>query len=442
MITIDQLTEGQKEAFEKAKELILKADSQNGNFKASTNHLTINGPAGTGKTTMMKFLISWARSQGITGMVLAAPTHQSKKVLANATGEEVSTIHSILRINPTTYEEKQFFEQKKAPDLQSCKVLICDEASFYNMKLFDILMNSIMPWTIVISIGDKEQLRPSDDDGAISRFFTDRRFEQVYLTEVKRSNGPIIKVATEVRNGGWIRECIEDNQGVFQNNSVKGFLDNYFKIVKDADDLFETRGFAYTNKSVNKFNEIVRKILYKTEYPFIKDEVLVMQAPLINSVKYEGKSYQEIIFNNGELCRVIDVQETNKVLRCRGTDFKLDVNYFRLKLESIDNPGQTEYINTIYSEQEQASFHYYMGKVVQQYKSGSSKAYWDDFWEIKNSFHDVKAIPFSTIHKGQGSTVDNSFLYTPCTVKNAEPDLAKQLIYVGLTRPRYNVHYV
>jgi ATP-dependent exoDNAse (exonuclease V) alpha subunit len=440
MITIDQLTKGQFDSLQQAKILIQEATKNEGNWHQRTKHLTINGPAGTGKTTMMKFLVSWLRDEGIPGIALAAPTHQAKKILANMTGEEVSTIHSILKINPTTYEEKQFFEQSAPPDLSKIRVLICEECSFYDIKLFEILMNSIQPWTIIIGIGDKAQLRPADDSG-VSRFFTDQRFEQAHLTEIKRSNMPIIEVATEIRNGGWVRENIVDGAGVKQDKSVSEFMVDYFKVVKKIDDLYETRMFAYTNNSVDTLNKIIRKTLYNTEDAFIVGEPIVMQEPLIRNINYEGKKFQEIVFNNGEYLEITEIKPLSTSLKCRNTEYKLNLNYFQLKVKSIDT-GETGTINTISDKNELNNLYVFLGKVAQDYKSGTIKAFWDDFWKIKNNFHRVKPLPVSTIHKGQGSTVDNSFLYTPCITKYAEPDLASQLLYVGVTRARHNVNYV
>lgn len=439
MITIDQLTEGQRNAFEHAKSLILKANELNGVHTAKVQHLTINGPAGTGKTTMMKFLVSWLTENGIPGVALAAPTHQAKKVLTNIVGEEASTIHSILKINPTTYEEKQFFEQKQAPDLSKIRVLICEEASMYDLKLFEILMNSVMPWTIIIGIGDDAQLRPSD--GTKSRFFTDVRFKQVHLTEIKRSNAPIIEVATDIRNGKWISENVIDGQGVFKSESIKTFMASYFDVVKSPDDLFETRMFAYTNDSVDTLNSIIRKRLYSTEEPFIEGEIVVMQEPLINEITFEGKRYQEIIFNNGELIEIKSIKKHSKQLKCQNVDFVRSINFHIIQATSVDT-GETAYINVIDNKQELNSFYMFLGKVADIYKSGQVKAHWKDFWAIKNMFHKIKALPASTIHKGQGCTINNSFMYTPCILKYAETDLAQELMYVGVTRARNNVYYV
>ena len=115
-LQFDDLTEGQQNAFNAALEAM----------KTKGQHITINGPAGTGKTTLTKFLINHLIRTGESGIMLAAPTHQAKKVLSKLAGMEAQTIHSLLKINPTTYEDATLFEQSDAPDLSECRVLICD----------------------------------------------------------------------------------------------------------------------------------------------------------------------------------------------------------------------------------------------------------------------------------------------------------------------------
>ena len=106
-LQFDDLTEVQQNSFNAALEAM----------KTTGQHITINGPAGTGKTTLTKFLINHLVRTGESGIMLAAPTHQAKKVLSKLAGMEAQTIHSLLKINPTTYEDATLFEQSDVPDL-------------------------------------------------------------------------------------------------------------------------------------------------------------------------------------------------------------------------------------------------------------------------------------------------------------------------------------
>lgn len=437
LLTVDDLNEGQLNAFNSALESI----------KEKT-HITINGPAGTGKTTLTKFLIDHLIESGEKGVMLAAPTHQAKDVLSKLSGMAASTIHSLLKINPTTYEDATVFQQADVPDLSKCRVLICDEASMYDRELFKILMASIPRWCTIIALGDIAQLRPvspNSREPELSAFFFHDAFKQVSLTEVMRSNAPIIEVATSIRNGGWIENNVIDGNGVHSliesGASVKNFFKKYFEIVKDADDLFDNRMLAYTNKSVDTLNSVVRKKLYETEIPFIKDEVLVMQEPLINRHSFEGKSFSDVVFNNGEMVRIISCFECVEDLYIRGYNKKSSVKAWNIQLRSVTTDNIAS-IKVIHDQEELNKFQYYMSQSAAEFKNTRDKRpNWQGWWEIKGKFHKVKPLPCSTIHKSQGTTVDSVFLYTPC-IHSCDAELAQQLLYVGTTRAKNNVYFI
>lgn len=439
-LKFDDLNEGQKAAFN----AVLEVLDQRG------KHITINGPAGTGKTTLTKFLINHLIDSGEKGVMLAAPTHQAKKILANLAGMDAHTIHSLLKISPTNYEDQTAFEQSDAPDLSECRVLICDEVSMYDRELFRILMTSVPRWCTIIGLGDVAQIRPVAPGSSIpelSAFFFNEHFVQANLTEVMRSNAPIIKVATEIRQGSWIRENLVDGAGVHdlnsQGKSVANFLQKYFEIVPDADALFDNRMLAYTNKSVDSLNGIIRKRLYETDLPFIKHEVLVMQEPLIKTHTFEGKKFTETIFNNGELVRIHDCKEITVNLEIKTFSEKLPIKAWSLDVQGVDS-DMVATIQVIADEQEQNKFQFYLSRAASEFKAMKGhgpKPNWKDWWKLRNSFLKVKALPVGTVHKSQGSTVDSVFLYTPCMHK-ADPALAQQLLYVGCTRAKNNVYFI
>jgi len=446
MLTFDDLTDGQKAAFTRALDLIsrnqLKRD-QNQNGRAT--HITIRGSAGTGKTTLTKFLLNELFTRGVNGVVLCAPTHQAKKELANASGRASYTLHTVFKVNPVTLEENQIFEQRATPDLSALRVLVVDEASMNGRKMFDIVMNSIPAWCTVLAIGDYAQLRPVEPGESVpqrSPFFTDPRFEQVELTQVKRYDGPLIQVATDIRNGKWIYHCEKDGHGALQQPDFRSMMTNYFKHVRTLDDLRANRMMAYTNATVDKLNEIVRKYLYKTSVPFIKDEILVMQEPLTIEHSLGGKTLQEIVLTNGQYVRVLQAQERTMNIKARGME-PLTLKYWQLEVES-DDEGE-DYckvkLNVLVDPHEMNKHFIYQSNTAQLYKSGTVKAQWKDYWKNKSLFTKVKAFPAQTIHKSQGATFDRSFLMTGC-IHKADVELAQELLYVGATRAREDLFWM
>lgn len=442
MIAFEDLNEGQQSCFE---EIIAAIKRGKGEW------LTLNGPAGTGKTTLTKFILEYLTRNGILGVILAAPTHAAKKVLSKLSGTEAQTIHRVLKINPTTYEDQDIFEQREAPDMSKCMVLICDEGSMYDGKLIKIIRGSVPSWCVVIGIGDRHQLQPVEPGETLARispFFTMPHVKQLYLTQVMRSNAPIIDIATNIRNGGWFEEKIVDGHGVhgFQSTTaLKDFMREYFTVVKDADYLLNNRMFAFMNKSVEKLNNIIRRKLYETEAPYIVGEIVVMQEPYMKEIQYDGKKFTEMIFNNGQMVRIKDIMHTSMPLSAKGIGMKQHVAYWELQVESADEDDDY-YLETIkiLDEAYFDKFHFFLAKVATEYKAmkhSGQKPQWNDFWKAKRMFQKVRALPVSTIHKSQGLTVDSSFIYTPC-MHIAEATLASQLAYVGITRARTDAYFV
>lgn len=463
VLTFDMLTSGQKHAFEVAMSRFEKKQ-----------HTTIRGAAGTGKTAMMKFIVQELIRRGEKGVMLATPTHQAKKVLSKAVGKQAYTLHSLLRLNPTNYEDTQVFEQKDTPKLDDVRIIIVDEASMVDKKLFDILMKSAHGKIVIIAVGDSYQLRPVDTTNMStekSPFFTDERFAQVELSEIKRSDGEIIEVATKIRNGGWIYPNNNGKTGVFHCPTIPEFLTHYFTKVKTPNDLLENRIVAYTNKTVEKLNEIVRKRIYHTDEPIVLDEILVTQEPFIEEgVDPEtGKKLKEIIFNNGEFIRIKQITPRVFTLKCDECP-PIDIEGYSLKVVSEDSQEEKEFlnkkvgldalgvttdtdsftvdINILTSEAEKAKVAVYLSNVAGKYRdmkreNPACKPNWKSFWEVKRMFLNVKALPACTIHKSQGISVDNVFLYTACLCSdNVDAELSSQLLYVGATRARHNVYYI
>ena len=424
-----QLTDDQQAIIDKALETI-----------RSHGRLCINGPAGTGKTTLTRELVQILKRKGINGVVLAAPTHYAKRVLKDLSGYESHTIHSILKINPTTYEDQIEFSQSKTPDLRDTVVLICDEVSMYDNKLFAILLNSLPSTCALIGLGDVSQLQPVDNDTTVSPFFTHKSIEQVHLTKVLRSNAPIIDVATTVREGGKLFASVVNGAGVHclnSDKSIKSFVDKYFEHVKTTDDVFNTRLLAFTNATVAKLNQIVRKTLYNTEEQFIVGEYIVAQGPITETQNFNGKNFTTTLIQNGEVCKIVNLIQCTKAVQISGLPKGPTVEYYALTVKGEENITT---VNVLHSASEY-EFSKYLSKCASTIRAQNMRRTWSSWWDLKNSFVEFKHLPASTIHKAQGSTVDNVFLYGPDLMR-ADDVLRQQLVYVGITRAKHNVFYI
>jgi exodeoxyribonuclease V alpha subunit len=133
---------------------------------ALSNHVSIiTGGPGTGKTTVIKGLISvfkMMRNQNLSenDIRLAAPTGKAAKRLSEASDLPATTIHKLLG-----YDFEGIYKFDATNPIQA-KMIIVDEASMIDCLLMRRLLNAIEKGTILVLVGDANQL-PSVGPGDV-----------------------------------------------------------------------------------------------------------------------------------------------------------------------------------------------------------------------------------------------------------------------------------
>lgn len=116
----------------------------------------ITGGAGTGKTTVIKTLIScYAKFYGKSQILLIAPTGKAARRLAEKTNLTSQTIHAALRKIPDD-DYVYYCEDKPLP----YRLVIVDESSMIDMELMYDLLSAVEPSSKIIFVGDSNQLEP------------------------------------------------------------------------------------------------------------------------------------------------------------------------------------------------------------------------------------------------------------------------------------------
>ena len=139
----------------------------------SCSGIFVTGKAGTGKSTLIKYLKSVVKN-----IAVVAPTAIA------AINVEGVTIHSFFGIPPRPINPDEVFEPRAsmAPVFENLKVLIVDEVSMVPPDIVDCIHNSLMkakrnelPFggVTVIFVGDILQLPPVVQDGEVAKFYTD-----------------------------------------------------------------------------------------------------------------------------------------------------------------------------------------------------------------------------------------------------------------------------
>jgi exodeoxyribonuclease V alpha subunit len=126
--------------------------------------MVITGGPGTGKTTIIRFIIGILENEGFR-ITLAAPTGRAAKKLSESSLKESKTIHRLLEANINEKDKKRFFLKGESDPIDT-DVIIVDEMSMVDIQLVSSLLKAIDIGTKVIFVGDIDQL-PSVGPGNV-----------------------------------------------------------------------------------------------------------------------------------------------------------------------------------------------------------------------------------------------------------------------------------
>jgi exodeoxyribonuclease V alpha subunit len=149
--------------------------------------MVLTGGPGTGKTTIIKGLISIFSSLDFE-IALAAPTGRAAKRMSEATSHEAKTIHRLLEMDAASDIEggAQFLRDEN--NTLDADAVIIDEASMIDIYLMDSLLKAVKNGSRLILIGDSDQL-PSVGCGNVLRDIIDSCvYPTVRLNEIFRQS--------------------------------------------------------------------------------------------------------------------------------------------------------------------------------------------------------------------------------------------------------------
>jgi len=123
---------------------------------------TLSGYAGTGKSTILKKILDNYNGN----VVVSAPTHKAKKVIANVTGKRGQTLHSLLGLRPDVNLDDfnpndPQFNPIAEPKITDFSFVVIDEASMINQELYKLIHSNVLnSKTKVLFVGDPAQIPP------------------------------------------------------------------------------------------------------------------------------------------------------------------------------------------------------------------------------------------------------------------------------------------
>jgi len=200
--------------------------------------IIITGSPGTGKSTILNFIIK-VLEQEKAKVLMAAPTGRASKRMTETTGREAKTIHRLLAFNPKL---NQFLKNEEDP--VNADVIVIDEASMLDIRLTRHLLAAIRPSTRLVLVGDIDQLPPVGPGYVLGDLIKSGAVPVAELKKIYRQEGE----SQIIRNAHRVRD------GEFPKLAGSGLNDFYFIEKNDQAETVELVLHLLTKKIKSSFN--------------------------------------------------------------------------------------------------------------------------------------------------------------------------------------------
>lgn len=422
---------------------------------------TLNGAAGTGKTTITRLFINKVRIPSYK-IAVTAPTHKAKKVIAKATGYRAQTIQKLLGLRPNVEMDnfnpnRPVFLPLADDAIGDYSIVIIDEASMLNTAAFNLIKEKAEKYGVkVLFLGDSYQLPPVGE--FISPVFKgEKEYISTLSTVVRQeSTNPMTQMLINMRedikfkSNKTITQMIQNGRDLYSDTGYKVLKT---KAEKEGEETFGNallkmylsteyeynpdyiKFLAWTNKSVETWSEAIRnKILKDKARDLNKDEFLIGYKTIVN------KKYNKIIIENSEDYRIVHVEK-----RTSDEGF---LGYDTVIVNSNDVERRVFIIDYKDEETEKAFINKVMTLISE---AGKDRRQWKQYYKFVESHLSLKTYNYPgsqktligkslyysygiTVHKSQGSTYDNVAVNLPNLYLNRKDNERNRLIYVALSR--------
>jgi len=401
------LTEGQEEAMTKFMDFLLDP---------LETMFVLSGYAGTGKSTLVKYLLESVPKIMQTLMLidpnrknmaiqLTATTNKAADVLGQMVGDVIPTIHSYLGLSVYTDYKTGVTSLKDRTGTEIYNTLVfIDEASFVDRELLSLITKKCVQ-SKVIFIGDAAQLAPVKSTH-IPVF--NAGFPTAQLTEVMRQakGNPIIELATKFRNTVNTGEFFNFNPDGIQIRHM-GSAD--FKNAIETEFLDPTwshnrsKILAWTNKRVTQYNNHICELLVGTSNINVGDYCVLNKHITIGR---KSLATDSVVY-------VTAVGEEMDVYGVIGKHMGL-------------NREITVFVPNCWAE---------VKKLIPKWRKEGNYNY----CAAADNWADLRATYACTVNKSQGSTYDKVFIDLSDISRCNSGNQIARMLYVAVSRARHEV---
>ena len=344
--------------------------------------------------------------------VLFAPTGKAAKVLSAYTNQTATTIHRGLGYNPSCTPP---WTINKDHTLK-CDVVIIDEFSMVDIQLFDKVIDAIdFKTTKLLMIGDNAQLCSVGCGNLLHDFMETNLIPTTTLTKVFRyDEGGLMKCATDTRFcKTYLSSSMKSKMTTFGDNKDYTFVDLASEIIpQNVVALYKK--LLDTGCNIENIQVLTAKNIGDCGTTALNNAIQKVANPNYGSEVY--MKVGDTIYYEGDLV----IQKVN--------NYKAELDTRYLSDEEKEHYDNTDELPTAFVANGESGIikEIYNSYVIIDFDNICVKYYRTDM--------NMVGLGYSiTIHKSQGSGIDNVIL---CTPQSHIFMLNSNLIYVGLTRMR------
>lgn len=392
-------------------------------------------------------------------IIATAPTHKAVKVMSKSyTGKiakrvEFSTIHKLLRVKQkrdlttglVTYET-DLYDGSDNP-IEKYDVIIVDESSMLDESLFSTLLSKIdRTRQAIVFVGDSAQIPPVGyiHSPVFNEEVQAREGIKVFSLETvhrQAAGNPIIALATHIRE--QLKQPIRESGLTPYYTSAEGVGIERLKIDKEAGDIltkmFKSEEFkanadhakviAWTNRMVDKYNNIIRSAIlgYKTD--LVIGEKLLLDSPydtkdikLSTNTEFTVIDIEENFFEVES--GIIGEEESTYAIYQILVELEIDNKLQRVKIPILQSKAYKQFNKNLKTIRD------YVYKV----DAPERKTVWKEFFKLQDTFAQVKYNYAITAHKSQGSTYENVAVIIDDILANPDVFERNRILYVATTR--------
>ena len=422
-----------------------------GSTKSGKRYLTIQGMAGTGKTTIVRNIIKELEKKGLyTNIAVAALSRKAVHVLSEKlsdAGVETETLYTLAGANPMQGEDKFAIDPNNAK-FNKYNLIFVDEASMVGNRVMDAVdeyMDS-NPNTVIVFLGDYGQIRPVQQEVGKSEkslIFGRDDMQVENLTQRIRQgeSSPILPFADRFwdisvgKSKGSVssvgnkdaKTIITSNGALIFDSIASVFpkLIESFKKAVESRNVKKIKVVAATNNRVDTLNEKIHKALFPDASDVTVGDFIIFNEPYDTDIE---NSTEGVITNIKESAIFESKGVKYQLVSIKLTDDRT-VSVKRIAKE--DKESQKKHNENVQELLEKA-------RSIPKSSSKERKMAWRAYYSELGKYANISYGYALTIHKAQGSTYDISVVDKDDIFGNGlwSNQEKAEIFYTALTRAK------